>query len=490
MNSKSVRWPWVVQLLLIALGFAVLWGMAVVYVDAYFQRWAPARRISESLQSREDGEAIIATHAHYAPAQLLPSRTLDGAIVPADTELLTIGGEWFARNNERLYTLSESWLFRIARLNSSRQDGDVWWLIRDASDEGLTYLAGFDRDTRLPIGFVGRRGLRSDVPPESELFALGNMIIYSPLEAQFQRDAESPYERYVYLLDGDQLQEINLRTRKVRTVAELPGALSVAVVGVPLPASEDVNEDEDGERPEVANRDNSRRNAVSRVAVWLGDRIVMIDPMSDTRSDFPLPAEVRDAHGFYLHMIDADQSVILMTPDRSNPFRNRILWLTAGGETTRDETVELARYYTKSERENAALAGLAVPVPALFAGIVAWVAVASAVQGETQETFIEFAQIMNDAWPAVIAVALVCLAFAAFVYWQERRRGGAHALAWSVTAFCLGLPGLIAYLVERRPTALGRCDACGQPAPRNRPACTRCGQEFPRPRLLGTEVFA
>ncbi len=486
MSKKPYRWPWFFKLLLIAVGAAMVWGFTVGYsVETFYFHRLRNPRIRETLQIRADGEAIILSHDARI-SRTLPSRTVSGDLVPPDSVHIMLNGAGLYRPAEQLSTISQSWTYRIGQLNVKDATNGLWWLVRDLSAEGLTYLAGFDAETRLPIGFIGRRGFRSETPPTAEQFALGTINIHSPIEAKFQRDAQSPYEWFVYLLDGAKLQEIHLRTRKVRTVAELPGVLAVTVVAWPL-ADDDR---EERERPEVPNRDTSRGNAVTRVAVWLGDHIAILDPTSGERTDWMLPDDVRDVQGFQVYFIRQDQAVVEWMPDPRSYSHRRIIWIAPNGETTRDETVELAWSRNLTNREGATAAALIVPIPAVFVSIAAWTAGSSVVTGQPREFWNETAQIMNDAWPAVLGVAVVCVAMAAFVYWQERRRGGDHPLAWSVTAFWLGLPGLVAYLAERRPTALGRCDACGQPAPRNRPACTRCGQDFPRPRLLGTEVFA
>jgi hypothetical protein len=463
----------------------------------YFRRLRDSG-VSESLRIREDGEAVISSYVvHGSTFRQFPDRTLDGQPVlqgnGEDVGALQalqghgdyIGAVAFWR--PLAYDVfppsrGAHWRRRVLQLNHDRNEDVTWWMVRDASDEGRAYLAGYSLSTSLPVGYIGRRGFYSVVPPRSEQFATGRMELNQWLDVGVQRDSDSRYERCIYLLDEDRLQEIQLRTHAVRTVAEIPDALSIAVVGMPLSA-DDTESD-----MEIANQ---RRNTVTRVAAWVGDQLAMIDPASGKRVDLALPDELGLSSRFDLYFVDANQSVVVSYPDEQNPYRQRVTWLGRDGQPTREETVELAGRREPTPRERAAAFGFVIPAPALLAIGLVWVSPSAMLQhGSAASYWQAVAKTVDASWPVIVIMTAACGAAALFVYWQERRRGGVHALAWSATAFCLGLPGLVAYFAERRTAPLGCCDACGRSAPRNRPACTRCGHDFARPRLLGTEVFA
>ena len=145
------------------------------------------------------------------------------------------------------------------------------------------------------------------------------------------------YSRQVFLLDGDRLVEVDLRTRGVRTLHESPGMTSVAIIQEPiLPPGHDETEHKGSKTNQVCTQ---KSRLIPEIAVRSQDLVVVINPATGNKREFTLPKDPRAILTAYL--IPGDKLVGRTSNDncrRRPPRRNRRAWLTSDGRVNSRET--------------------------------------------------------------------------------------------------------------------------------------------------------
>src|SRR5262249_8918603 len=66
------------------------------------------------------------------------------------------------------------WSQRIYAYATGTKPAVFWYLVHDGRPDGLAYFEGFNVDTYLRKGYIGRTGERSDVPPADDRFAIAS----------------------------------------------------------------------------------------------------------------------------------------------------------------------------------------------------------------------------------------------------------------------------------------------------------------------------
>ena len=82
-------------------------------------------------------------------------------------------------------------------------------------------------------------------------------------------------------------------------------------------------------------------------------------------------------------------------------------------------------------------------------------------------------------WTSVAIATAISIILAAMSYRRQRRFGLPWTPLWTVLVLLFGVPAYIGYLAHRTWPARLPCPNCGQPAPRDRPACFLCRLDFP-----------
>jgi hypothetical protein len=445
----------------------------------------------EDLTVLQDGRPIIRSYSYAGMRyQQLPYRTLDGEMIEIDTLNELIAANLANKPEPRhWYDGPRTWAGRVSWVSDGRMAPTTWRVIRDATDEGRTYFAGYDGGSMLGVGYMGRGGFRGNIPPAAEQFALGPEdlsyfggahLAGSGMAGAYRvDDREGSLKSWcVYLIDGERVVEVDLRKRSVRTLMDSPDVISLGLLYRTVGNSED----------DVARGEGKLGG---RLAVRLAERIEVINPSGDERTLFQLPASLRDAKSLAAYQISDEQLLFIQRDDRPFGGENRLIWIDQQGKVTQERTMTLAGYSPPSEREQATTVMAVVPVPAVITPVIMGPWPLSKVQmGQAKDYGEALAQTVRAMWPPYLALLAVCAAAAWWVARRQRKYAWPHTGMWCAAVFLTGVPGLIAYLIEHRREARATCPACGRIVPRKREACTECGGAFPEPRLTGVEVFA
>ena len=477
----------------LTVGAALAWGVAAGFFATFWETHLSSSRRStvyENLSVDYDGTPLINAYSYAGNRyQQLPYRTLDGETVETETvqelspaTLQSKPEPWRWDNGPR------TWKGRLSQVSDGRPAPTLWMLVRDATDEGLTYLAGYDAASQLSVGYIGRSGFRGEPPAQDEQFALGPEALTSYYGAHVagaglggvsrQPDNEGVLRIWlVFLIDGERVVEVDLRKRSVRTLMESPDLVSLSLIYRPL-------QGEGAARRGVG-------NLAGRLAVRLNDRVEIINPAGEDRATFPLPEALRQAKSMSAYQISDDELLLVRGGDNPYSRVHELAWLDKQGKVTRERSVKLAGHAPASDRESATIAMAVVPIPAAITPLLAGPAAWSKLQfGQAKDYSEALAQLARAAWPPYVLLLAACAGAAWYVARRQRMYGWPHTGVWCAAVFLLGVPGLIAYLVEHRREARAGCPACGRVVPRKREACAACGGAFPEPRLTGVEVFA
>jgi hypothetical protein len=481
-------WPRLALFLLVGVGAAILWGGAAAFLVENILGNGLEGRVAEGVSILSDGEAVITSSVYRGRGvefETLPDQTLDRQPFEIG-DRVPVYGMPFHRlwvEHSQVHT-TRGYAVRVLQVGENRLartdefDTARWYAVRDGSDEGRGYLVGYNVQSKLPLGYFGRRGFSITAPEEVDQFILGDPNRRATTIVRSQGEDEST-SAFVWLLDGDRLVEVDTLGRTMREVAVLPGAQMLAVGRRPLLAENGVkDEPDDGETP------------MERiVVVWQDDRFSVIVPRTGDVDSFRLPDEIRDVHAFSIHVVAPDVAVIEYNRNPYDYDNVRLLWITATGDVTREETVRLTGYRRQDVRLEATKATAIVPVP-LLVGTLAVLAAPHAPEHQGKSSAEAVADMLAAAWPPLVLLFVVSAALAWWVWKTHRRDGRPYAGVWAGLVFLLGPAAWLAYMAERTPTPAATCPACGKRSPRNRAGCAACGEEAFLPRRLGTEVFA
>ena len=494
MNNRTRIWPRICSALIMALAAGMVWALACIWCGYMVSVFTSSRDyVYESIVVAGDGTPLIQTYASAQPGE--PTfRTLDGKPYEADVRFqLTPGTIGNPPPPPGLMENSLTWQQRVTGLSDNQRRPTSWYLIRNDAPLGHAYLVGYDEQSKLCIGYIGRTGFRRAMPSQEEWFEVGRRIqswssgifastgyVQSGGRANLQNYGEQRIPAWLlFLIDGERLLEIDLRERSVRVVLESPNLLDVAVATEGLPKV-------DADTPQ-----ENRTGPQYRVAARFTDRIVVLDPPSGDKREFLLPASLHD-RALTAYVLGPDELLLQYWLEEGRPYGpTQLAWLKRDGNVDREQTVTLARPQTESERVAAWMAAGVAPVPLGWLAVTALLAPLSMLQFNMTSSYSEgLANAFEVAWPAFIGVIALGIVLAWLTYRLQRKYRRPGTGAWSTFVLLFGLPGFIAYWLENRRTKLESCSACGEIVPRDREACAACEAQFPTPPLVGTEIFA
>lgn len=497
--NRSFLWPALCLFLLLAIAVATIWGFTAGYIVTLWEEQTRSG-VNEYLAIRYDGEPMIESYSTAGGVyRQLPQRTLDGQELPGPRRAMLNS---FAIRSPRQPSWSDlpvTWNERIARMDRNKR----WLVIHDGQHEGRAYIACYDLITKLPIGYIGRKGFSTSLPAAADQFAVGRPFWY---DAQNIAGAglDSFHMSYdeetaiavppwcIYLIDGDKLVEVDVRSRALRTLID-SGVQSIEIVQRPTPADDDELQNVSTDAwTGIARREPEEL----RLFVKLPESIAVLDPAADQRDDFKLPEQFRTGP-LNLYVISPEQLLVSRNQTATNgispggPQRYTLTWLNNNGEQTEEIEAEVGGYVGMSDVASTLIGMLIVPVMVLGLLVAIWFAPISLLADGKVDSYGEgLRHAIEMTWPAGIVLLLICLAAAWLVLRWQKKYDRSHTVAWTIGVFFLGVPGLLAYMLVHGFPHRVSCPACGAKVPQRRDACAACRAPFPAPALKGTEVFA
>ncbi len=507
MNQRLQIISRVTTALVIAIALGVAWGAVAMWCGFIVTQFSSRPLVYEHIVVRLDGTPLIESQTYRNSMSLAETyRTLDGKAV--DAKPRRYDDTWFNAPIQPpgLYETHLSWPERIAGTSDYQRPPVQWFAVRDDEVLGRLYFAGFDDESKSLVGYIGRNGFSRIVPAHDQWFEIGRPSLSWGNAAMASSSQISPaaksYGRYqsvglsqlpswlVFVIDGDQLAEVNLRERSVRKVLDLPGIQQV-VTTYELPKKV-----AKGDAPTNELADQGETNIQQQVDWTLNvaarntDRIVMLDPRTMERREFKLNASLRD-NRFNAYFLKSGEMLAVWTEKDHPPGETEVGWMRPDGEFSKQRTVQLAVQPSASAHTAAWLAAGVVPVTAGWLAVISVVAPLEMMQMHQAASY---ASGVAKLLPFTTLPLLAVIALSAFLAWQtaklQRKYHRPATRVWATFVFLLGLPGFLAYLVEQRRPKMEACPQCNDIVPRDRSACASCNAEFLAPPRLGTEIFA
>ena len=513
---------------IVAAGLAVVWGMICGWVVSIGETLAVRDIVIEQIQVASDGTPVIAVESNRGGSGYtsLGRRTLDGKPWPNEYENWLGGAYLYGKvRPPGLIQFPIRWSEygdRVGAMSDGKKPPTSWYLVSADERADHFYFAGYDPLSKLSVGFIGSEGFRAVAPPLNEQFTgnAGN-ITGKITSTQYIEQLSilryhdlSPYERpaqwLAFVVQDDELMEIDLRERSLRAAADSPRTISLNMMTIPestipqVPTEESARHKRGSRFRFAAMQDafivqfgvpaaaSERPKVTGIVTVRAEDRILLYDAKSGRKWEFKLPGDLPQDTPITAYWIDPDTLIVVHHLRKwSGGGVERLYWINADGTVERQADVELLGYTEPPPSRMAWFAALAAPEP--IAWIVGMFAAApfELLQDRKAETYsAALSTILEIAWPMAILVLVASLVAAWYARRMHRRYFRPNGAAWTTFVFLLGVPGLGAYWLEHQRAKLERCGECGKNVPRDRDACAVCATQFAAPPLVGTEIFA
>ncbi|NLE36630.1 MAG: hypothetical protein GX621_01240, partial [Pirellulaceae bacterium] len=375
----------------------------------------------------------------------------------------------------------------------------VWWLIHDGESDGSAWFEGYDMQTKLRVGYIGRNGFQLEKPSSKDRFSIPSRgfphscVVDVWNQSQYLSSVYSHLSGRMVLLAGGQLLTVDLQRRTVNVLRESSDA--VAVLPVVLSILSDGTITKTTAPPEKA---DSAPVVDSKTVVHSGlflmirtDRdIRLLDLDGKEVHRFVMPQSLHNEE-FMAYFLGANKVLAQIDRwrSRSNPRRTKFVWFDNQGSIEKEEWVDLPR--TVSFMSGRWPVALSAPLPAIWMVGTVFIGPHNYVRFGRRASYPSaLVAVLSNTWPALVFVNAVGLVCAWLCYRRQKRYAQPWTWLWVVTVFLFGLPGLVGYLTYRRWPPLPPCPSCNALAPRDRETCHACGQPFPRPTLEGIEIFA
>ena len=451
---------------MLALGAGVAWGfLGAIVLSSVLALLEPATHTkSEDLLISRDGTPFIQATNNDDNFNHITFRALDGT--PYETPPRAAG--WNARLSGPLSFPQRDqgtvWASRCTLIGTTR-DGESWYFVHDGELPGCGYLVGYNVDTRLRVGYIGRDGFRPDEPPTDDCFSVDARRVWErtltispsvrpkPGQDENMPSGGTPVGVF-YLVVDDGLVLVNLNDRTARVISTDAGFVSAADMGW-------------------------------MIAVRTADRIRLLEPDGKEIRSYPLSVEIRRNDPIRIWELPKNEVVISLGGDWQP--KHDLFWLDAAGKITRRERAELSTAgqprWISPVVANCMGSLLAMPSPGAVLSIMGLDAWERGYWGRLRKLWPEW-------WPGLLGTVLISAVLAVLCYRRQRQYDLPWTRMWVGFVLLFGVPAYIGYLVHRHWPARLACPHCGRPAPRDREACFACGQEFPVPAPKGIEVFA
>jgi hypothetical protein len=474
MKNNNVRL--VLLALVLAGGFAAVWGVAVLWATDVFQSIQGADM--GDLLSFHDGKPVIVRGSRRRGGSRYYD--LDGRRIPESEvgPLAMMTSSWPARFREP--TDAEGGRHaRVTCYADGLSPRTYWYFVTDGLPGGAGWFEGFDRESKRRVGYLGVGGFRETPPDGDDCFRAAPGDFPQPLGWEHQRQNEDSHRAApphrdslasweVAVCCAGKVYRVDLRAREVRLVVQDPQLRMVSLL---------IDDPFDP------------RGSPFRLAIRLDEAIVVLDREGRALGRYAIAPALRDK-GFILSQ-SRSRAVVMWRHDPAKSLGQRlwrICWSPLDGPYRESELM-----LRDADFALLPLQGLMLPSPLLVCGSVAFGRTRTLLQYEHATTFSEaFARALADYWPALLVAQVIATVLSLLCYLRQRRyaAGRGECIGWALFVIVLGLPGWVGYRFCRSWPPLERCPGCDGVVPRDRDACARCEAAFPAPALRGTEVFA
>ena len=476
--------------LVLAAGFGTVFAAVAGWGIALWEGMRRQANVNQYVSVRADVTPLIRRDTYDTAFRNETYYALDGSEVPRpDEDTNWLSGAYLNLPLRNIHVPLEG-NERVARFTDARTPPALWYFVHDGARDGRGYFVGYQCQSKLCVGFIGRNGLRPDRPPVAEWFPVdGGKFTYNSAFSRFQTrsyqydipDHERPGEIPLWKVDmicGAQLLEVDLRNGSVATLMESPNLIAVGILTTISKWKAEGDE---------APRAHSRE----KLALRTTDRVIVFDPPGKQHAAYLLPQELRDRN---IELYELDAGTALVKSGRrlaDGSWREELFWIATAGKVLREAEVPQIGGNRRDDENERWAAALALPVPVLLAVGAAVIEPLDYVESEREPTYAAaLARSLAVWWPTLLVVTLLSVALAWYCCRRQRRYYQRYSGVWVALVLLGGLPGLVGYLCHRRWPVLERCPACGQAVPRDRETCAACGAAFPPPAPKGCEVFA
>lgn len=469
----------------LAIGMLAVWFGVSMYALMEVETQMRGGGAHESLAVDATGALIIESYSTAGGVyRTLPRRYPDGKEVESPYHSLLPRTSLPSGNSRRgLLDGPINWTERLLSIETGGKT--TWYLVRNAAPEGRAYIVGYDKASRLPIQYVGRDGFRPTHSDRMQPFAVGGPLGYAALDrvaglrwtggldlsyASSVDESATP-ETTLFLLDGDDVLEINVETASLRTISKAADANSLAIVALPVAGgAADPMQYTGPDGVEII-----QAPMATRLAVRTRTSVIILDPREPGQVEFKLPADLQSA-AFDVYAL-GPETLLIDRAEREGDreTKHHLTWIEAGGNSVRSETVTLPGSFSQDMRKEAIVGATLLPMLAILLPVMLLLAPSTMLQrGDAASLQDAYWQTLSAMWPAALGLAILSLVAAYLVLRWERKHGRPHPRRWAVATFLLGVPGFIAYILLHGRKSLA--------APRRERPAT--------PALLGTELFA
>jgi hypothetical protein len=485
----------IVVAILLGIGFGVVWGFGLGGIGSFIaSSFGPKHdRDYEDIVVDQSGKPFIQTRVDN-DWESMQYRTLDGQKVNLGSQdvsmLITLTGPYRA---PRLFNYPMTWRERFVGITGGEDPPVSWILMRNDKRPGKAWFVGHQPRSRQLVGYIGRKGLRNSLPPKdeqfdvgSEPFSWGRSLFASTgywnvgalgygRPSRISTDQKSFETWVLFLLDGNQVQEVDLLTRQVRSIGNFDNVVSLGIVGYfPL------NEEKPEEHPPE-----------SRLIVRTRDKIIIVNTFESTQSEFIIPDDLQ-IEELGIKMIGDDKLLLLINRGEwEGGAVVELRWINRGGKTQEAQTIQLVRSSNSTKPSDSVIPALLTPTLLPWVLGIGLLAPMGMLQDNQATSYTAaMTEIWHYTWMGFLIIPVLSMILTAIVYRWQKKYSRPHTLAWTLFVFLTTLPGFFAYWAMHRREPLAACPHCKHEVPRNREACASCSETFPEPKLLGTEVFA
>lgn len=468
---------------IIALGVGTAWCSVAGWTIGMIAAALSSRGDYEQLLVSSAGEPLI-SHTSRDRGAAERVLTLTGQEVKVDRQDL-LYPNYLQHPDQRVGWSKADWSYRLTSANDGGTPEIYWYLIHDGRPRGRAYGVGYHSKTKMIVGYFGREGFATTLPPADQWFEVTGadaLVGATPVTNSYQPGYGRASDALIALLANDKLWVIDVAKHGIKPVLDCPAAQQIGSVWR-LPK-------EPAKRDPDAYNQGAQLNTPTDAFIRQPDSVVVVDYRSGKHTTFPIPPDARHAMHAGFHL--GDGNLLLFVWDLDEWKRGQdLLWLSPSGEVLRREHVELTGHYAEESEAAIGWAAAAVaPAPLASAVVTFGMPLLWSLRSDEHTYVKAFAKFATALWPSVLAVLVGGALCGTAAYRRQRRFGLPHATAWAIFVFIGGLPAWLAYRFHRQWPVLEECPTCHQPAPRNRASCLDCGNSFPPPAQKGIEVFA
>ena len=449
-------------------------------------------------------------------------RTLDGKLINVKDKdrlrelTMQLGGTYRAKLKPDAKALTMPPESRIQALNSINPSSkNSWYFIHEKQIDGKGYFAGYENETKRCIGFIARKGMSADLPPNEEWFPFDGRRMMPQFNnpsdsALMPHVSQQNYNSYressrfyrnigvdqgfdtvtgslvpkseAFMISGDQVLEINFEKGTVKPFLQASNLESGGVLLC--------------EATEIASAGPAKGWGLYFWVFRSSDRLYLLDETKKQVGEFVIPQEFRKGNIGISRVADDPKQLILGTYKKRNGiYHHDLNWIDTEGKILRHEEITLVQdAQPKPEKKQKCdwESACACPAPAgvLLTQLVSPVEYTSETDEEIEFSYSEnLRNYFRLSWPAFLLVCAISALLTCICYRRQRRYALPFTWVWVAFVFLCGVPGYLAYRFHRRWAVLDECPACKKKVPRDREACSACGKSFPPPELKGIEVF-